>query len=33
MWEFGQEVRLEFRRIQADGEAGILCYSYKCVPV
>lgn len=28
----GQQVRLEFRRIQADGEAGILCYGYKCVP-
>jgi len=29
----GQEVRLEFRRLQADGDAGILCYGYKCVPV
>jgi hypothetical protein len=29
----GQDVRLEFRRLQADGEAGILCYGYKCVPV
>ena len=29
----GQDVRLEFRRIQADGDAGILCYGYKCVPV
>jgi len=29
----GQRVRLEFRRVQQDGEAGILCYGYKCVPV
>ncbi|HUI53538.1 MAG TPA: OB-fold domain-containing protein [Bryobacteraceae bacterium] len=28
----GQRVRLEFRRIQKQGEAGILCYGYKCVP-
>jgi hypothetical protein len=30
--EIGQRVRLEFRRIQQDGEAGILCYGHKCVP-
>ena len=29
----GKRVRLEFRRIQKQGEAGILCYGYKCVPV
>ena len=29
----GQRVRFEFRRVQADGETGILCYGYKCVPV
>jgi uncharacterized OB-fold protein len=29
----GQRVRLEFRRIQQDGEAGILCYGHKCVPL
>jgi hypothetical protein len=29
----GQRVRLEFRRIQKNGDAGILCYGYKCVPV
>ena len=29
----GQRVRLEFRRIQQDGDAGILCYGHKCVPV
>src|SRR5512136_2268193 len=27
--EVGQRVRLEFRRIQQDGEAGILCYGHK----
>ncbi|MCG6919653.1 MAG: Zn-ribbon domain-containing OB-fold protein [Acidobacteria bacterium] len=29
----GQRVRLEFRKIQEDGQAGILCYGHKCVPV
>jgi len=29
----GQRVRLEFRKIQEDGTAGILCYGHKCVPV
>jgi hypothetical protein len=29
----GQPVRIEFRRIQKDGESGILCYGYKAVPV
>jgi uncharacterized OB-fold protein len=29
----GDRVRLEFRRIRQDGEAGILCYGYKFVPV
>jgi len=29
----GQRVRLEFRRIQKQGEAGILCYGHKCVPI
>lgn len=29
----GQRVRLEFRRIQKQGDAGILCYGHKCVPV
>ena len=28
----GDPVRLEFRRIQQDGESGILCYGYKFVP-
>lgn len=28
----GQRMRLEFRRIQQQGEAGILCYGHKCVP-
>jgi hypothetical protein len=25
-------VRTEFRKIQEIGEAGVLCYGYKCVP-
>ena len=29
--EIGKPVRLEFRRIQADGESGILCYGHKAV--
>jgi hypothetical protein len=29
----GDRVNLEFRRIQQDGESGILCYGYKFVPV
>ena len=28
----GDRVRLEFRRIQQDGEDGVLCYGYKFVP-
>jgi len=28
----GQKVRIEFRRLQKQGDAGILCYGYKCVP-
>jgi uncharacterized OB-fold protein len=28
----GMRVRIEFRRIQKQGNAGILCYGYKCVP-
>ena len=30
--EVGMKLKLEFRKIQQDGEAGILCYGYKCVP-
>lgn len=29
----GDKVRLEFRKVQQDGESGILCYGYKFVPV
>lgn len=29
----GDRVKLEFRRLQEDGESGILCYGYKFVPV
>ena len=28
----GMPVRIEFRKILADGETGVLCYGYKCVP-
>ncbi|KPJ61604.1 MAG: transcriptional regulator [Latescibacteria bacterium DG_63] len=30
--KIGQKVRIEFRRIQEDGNSGIICYGYKCVP-
>jgi len=30
--EIGQRVRVEFRKIYDEGEAGILCYGYKFVP-
>jgi len=30
--EAGLRVRIEFRRIQKDGESGILMYGYKVVP-
>jgi len=29
----GDRVRIEFRKIQQDGESGILCYGYKFVPL
>lgn len=28
----GLRLKIEFRRIQKQGDAGILCYGYKCVP-
>ena len=28
----GMALRIEFRRITSDGEAGIIHYGYKCVP-
>lgn len=31
--KIGQKVKVEFRLIQKDGEAGVLCYGYKCVPI
>lgn len=31
--QIGQRVSIEFRRAQTEGEAGILCYGYKFVPV
>lgn len=30
--KMGQEVRLEFRKIQSDGSHGVLSYAYKFVP-
>ncbi|KPL03826.1 MAG: transcriptional regulator [candidate division Zixibacteria bacterium SM23_73_2] len=30
--EIGQKLRIEFRKIYNEGEAGIICYGYKCVP-
>jgi uncharacterized OB-fold protein len=30
--EIGMPVRIEFRKIKQEGEAGILCYGYKAVP-
>lgn len=29
----GMNVKMEFRRIQAEGEAGVIGYGYKCVPL
>ena len=29
----GQKVRFEFRRIQEDGEGGVIAYGYKFVPI
>jgi len=29
----GMELNLEFRRVQEDGEAGVIAYGYKCVPI
>jgi len=31
--KIGDKVRIEFRRVQQDGESGIICYGYKFVPV
>ena len=30
--KIGMKVKMEFRRIQAEGEAGVIGYGYKCVP-
>lgn len=27
----GKRVKIEFRKIRTEGEAGIICYGYKCV--
>lgn len=31
--QIGKKVKVEFRRIRDEGQAGIICYGYKCVPV
>jgi len=31
--EIGMPVKIEFRKISEDGDAGIIHYGYKCVPV
>jgi len=28
----GMKLKIEFRKIQQEGDAGIICYGYKCVP-
>ncbi len=28
----GDRVKIEFRRLQEDGDSGIICYGYKFVP-
>ena len=30
--KIGDRVKIEFRMIQEEGDAGILCYGYKFVP-
>ncbi len=30
--KIGMPVNLEFRKIQQEGEDGIICYGYKCIP-
>ncbi len=30
--KLGDRVKLEFRRVQEDGESGVICYGYKFVP-
>jgi uncharacterized OB-fold protein len=29
----GMKLKIEFRKLQEDGKAGIICYGYKAVPV
>ena len=31
--KIGMKVKVEFRKIQSDGKAGVHAYGYKCVPV
>lgn len=30
--KIGMPVRIEFRKLYSDGEAGVICYGYKAVP-
>jgi len=30
--EIGMPVKIEFRKVKQEGEAGIICYGYKAVP-
>jgi len=30
--EIGTKLKLEFRKMSSDGDAGIICYGHKCVP-
>jgi uncharacterized OB-fold protein len=31
--KIGMPVKIEFRKVKEEGEAGIICYGYKAVPV
>ena len=31
--KIGMKVKMEFRKIQSEGEEGVIGYGYKCVPV
>lgn len=30
--KIGDRVRMEFRKVQEDGESGVICYGYKMIP-
>jgi len=31
--KIGMNVKIEFRRVQSEGKAGVIGYGYKCVPI